>query len=72
MWQDLTRVSRGGLFGGNWNDKISSLGSTNTSCIYCEHINLEGSKLFLEPNKPVSQLSTLGWNDRISSAWNFS
>lgn len=71
MWQDLTRVGRGGLFGGDWNDVVSSLSSTNTSCIYCEHIHLEGSKLFLGPNKPVPHLSALGWNDRISSVWNF-
>lgn len=71
MWQDLTSVSRGGFFGGDWNDEISSLGSTNTSCIYCEHINLEGSKLLLGPNKPIPHLSALGWNDRISSVLNF-
>ncbi|MBF9253587.1 hypothetical protein I2I11_09815 [Pontibacter sp. 172403-2] len=71
MWTDLTRVSRGGWFGGDWNDAISSLASTNTSCIYCEHVNLEGSKLVLGPNNPVPHLSALGWNDRISSVLNF-
>jgi hypothetical protein len=71
MWQDLTRVSRGGWFGGDWNDEIFSLSSTNTSCIYCEHINLEGSKLFLGPNKPIRNLAELGWHNRISSVWNF-
>jgi len=69
MRRDLTRVSRGWF--GDWNDVISSLSSNNTSCIYCEHINLEGSKLFLGPNKPIPHLSALGWNDRISSVWNF-
>lgn len=71
MWTDLTRVSRGGFFGGDWNDEIFSLGSTNTSCIYCEHINLEGSKLFLGPNRPIDNLVPLGWHNRISSVWNF-
>ena len=71
MWNDLTRVSRGGWFGGDWNDEISSLSSTNTSCIYCEHINLEGSKLLVGPGTPKQNLSVFGWNDRISSVWNF-
>lgn len=71
MWKDLTRVSRGGFFGGDWNDEISSLSSTNTSCIYCENINFEGSTLLLGPNKPIPHLSMLGWNDRISSVWNY-
>jgi hypothetical protein len=71
MWKDLRKVSRGGFFGGNWNDEIFSLSSTNTSCIYCEHINLEGSKLFLGPNKPIGNLVPLGWHNRISSVWNF-
>jgi hypothetical protein len=71
MWKDLTRVSRGGWFGGEWNDEISSLSSTNTSCIYCEHINLEGSKFLVGPNTPKHNLEVFGWNDRISSVWNF-
>jgi len=72
QWTDLTRVSRGGWFGGDWNDSISSLSSTNTSCLYCEHINLEGSTLLVGPNIAKHQLSIYGWNDRISSLWNFS
>lgn len=71
MWRDLTKVSRGGFFGGDWNDAISSLSSTNTFCIYHEHINLEGSALVLGPNKPIPHLSAFGWNDRISSVWNY-
>lgn len=71
MYKDLTAVGRGGFFGGDWNDSISSLSSTNTSCIYCEYPNLQGSKLYLGPNKPISNLSTYAWNDRISSVWNF-
>jgi hypothetical protein len=71
MWKDLTRVSRGGWFGDDWNDEISSLSSTNTTCIYYEHINFEGSSIILAPNKPISNLSELGWNDRISSVWNY-
>jgi hypothetical protein len=71
MWNDLTRVSRGGFFGGDWNDAISSLSATNTSCIYCEHINLEGSKLLVGPNTQKHNLEVFGWNDRISSVWNF-
>jgi hypothetical protein len=72
MWKDLSRVSRGGFFGGNWDDAISSLSSTDTTCLYCENINLEGSILLLIPNRPTPHLSSLGWNDRISSVWNYS
>jgi hypothetical protein len=71
MYADLTQVSRGGLFGGDWNDEIWSLSSTNTSCIYCEHVQLQGSKLLLGPNRGVPLLSALGWSARISSVWNF-
>ena len=71
MYKDLRAVGRGGWFGGDWDDSISSLSSTNTSCIYCEYVNLEGSKLYLGPNKPISNLSIIGSNDRISSVWNF-
>ena len=71
QWLDLTRVSRGGFFGGDWNDAISSLSSTDTFCIYAEHVRLEGSSLLLPPGKPVPNLSSLGWNDRISSVWNY-
>jgi hypothetical protein len=70
-WMDLTRVSRGGWFGGDWNDEISSLSSTNTSCMYCEHINLEGSKLLVGPSTAKHNLEVFGWNDRISSVCNF-
>jgi hypothetical protein len=71
MWKDLTRVSRGGFFGGDWNDAISSVSSTATSCLYCEHINLEGNALFIGADKPIPRLATLGWDDRISSVWNY-
>ncbi|WP_292670312.1 hypothetical protein, partial [Mesorhizobium sp.] len=71
MYADLTGVSRGGWFGGDWNDEIWSLSSTNTPCIYCEHVQLQGSKLFLVANKPIPLLSALGWSARISSVWNF-
>jgi hypothetical protein len=70
-WSDLTKVSRGGWFGGDWNDAIMSLSSTGTSCIYCEHINLEGSKLYIGHYQAVSDLTPLAWQRRISSAWNF-
>jgi hypothetical protein len=71
MYRDLTRVSRGGWLGGDWNDEIFSIASTDTSCIYCEHINLEGSKLFRGPFQPIENLVPLGWHNRISSVWNF-
>ncbi len=72
MWGDLTQVSRGGLFGGDWNDEIFSLSSTSSFCIYCEHINLQGSKFFPGPGKPIRNLAALGWHNRISSVWNYS
>ncbi|MCC6287938.1 MAG: hypothetical protein IT249_08635 [Chitinophagaceae bacterium] len=71
MWTDLTEVSRGGWFGGDWNDEISSLSSTYATCVYCEHTNLQGSTLFLGPNSPTPHLSKFGWNDRISSVVNY-
>ncbi len=69
-WKDLTRVSRGGWFGGNWNDAISSLSFTNTTCIYYEHINFEGDRLLVPPQTPKHNLGKFGWNDRISSVVN--
>jgi hypothetical protein len=71
MWGDLTQVSRGGWFGGDWNDAIFSLSSTSTFCIYCEHIHLQGSKFFPGPGKPIRNLAALGWHNRISSVWNY-
>jgi hypothetical protein len=70
-WSDLTKVSRGGWFGGDWNDAIMSLSSTGTACIYSEDINLQGSKLYIGNYHAVSDLTPLGWQRRISSAWNF-
>ena len=71
MWTDLTRVSRGGLFGGDWNDEIFSLSSTNTWCLYAEHINFGGSRLLLAPNRPIENLYPMGFSNRISSVWNY-
>lgn len=70
IWWDLTRVSRGGWFGGDWNDEISSLSATNTCCIFCENINLQGSMYFTYPNQGAANLDVYGWNDRISSVYN--
>ena len=66
-WNDLTEVSRGEWFGGDWNDEISSLSNNNTLCVYYEHIYLGGSSLLLSPFFSMPNLESVGWNDRISS-----
>jgi hypothetical protein len=58
MWTDLRQVKRGGVFGGDWNDQISSLGGTNSTCQYFEHINSGGSSLIIPNDVPITVPST--------------
>jgi hypothetical protein len=67
IWKDLTKVHRGGLFGGVWNDAITSLARTNGTCFYHEHVQLQGDLLIVKPFQDVANLTQSGWNDRISS-----
>jgi hypothetical protein len=55
-------------FGSGWNDCISSIYPTQCLCVFSEHINFQGSQLVSSGN---SNLTTIGWNDRISSVQNF-
>lgn len=43
IWQNLLGVNMGGIFGTDWNDKISSLKTGDGMIVLCEHINLQGS-----------------------------
>ncbi|MET9342383.1 hypothetical protein [Nonomuraea sp. NPDC003804] len=67
---DLTSVHHGPLHLHDWNDVISSMGGTNCSVRYYEHINFGGSSLFVAPFTDIPNLVPSGWNDRISSVWN--
>ncbi|GAA3250204.1 hypothetical protein [Nonomuraea helvata] len=69
-YNDLTSVHHGPLHLHDWNDVISSMGSTNNAVRYYEHINFGGSSLFVQPFSDIPTLVPSGWNDRISSVWN--
>lgn len=71
-YSDLTKVGRGFLGLGDWNDIISSLWLTHSHVVCWEHTHHQGSALitgryahFVHDN-----LVTYGWNDRISSVLN--
>jgi hypothetical protein len=69
-YPDLTRVGRGFLDFGDWNDIISSVycpGQTEAG--FWEHINYEGSMVVYWSTSAYAQgnLTYMGWNDRISS-----
>ena len=58
-----------GLFGGNWNDRITSVDLLgNTKAIAWEHIDRGGSSLTLFD---TFELDSIGWNARISSIETF-
>ncbi|AQZ63326.1 unnamed protein product [[Actinomadura] parvosata subsp. kistnae] len=69
-YNDLTGVHHGPFHAHDWNDEISSLGGTNCTVRYYEHINFGGSSILIAPNTDVPTLVPSGWNDRISSVWN--
>jgi hypothetical protein len=65
---DLTEFDAGlGLFGGDWNDKISSIQMGRCWCQVWEDINEGGASLTFSVDKP--ELDSIGWNDRISGIW---
>ncbi|GGS91406.1 peptidase inhibitor family I36 protein [Nonomuraea spiralis] len=67
---DLTDVYHGPLHLHDWNDVISSMGATNCTVRYYEHINFAGSSIIVSPYSDIPTLVPSGWNDRISSVWN--
>jgi hypothetical protein len=70
--RNLLEVSVGGWpFSEDFNDKCSSFTRTTSLCIAFEHIHFQGSFLWLGPSSMnTSDLSWIGWNDRISSVIN--
>lgn len=56
-----------GIFGGDWNDKISSIQVARCYCRAWEHAYEGGASLTIYRDTP--SLGTLGWNDRISTIW---
>ena len=65
---DLTEFDEGlGLFGGDWNDKISSIQLGRCYCEVWEDTSQRGASLILYQDTP--NLGAIGWNDRISTIW---
>jgi hypothetical protein len=74
LYKDLTNVHMSGMwpFGSDWNDQISAVTLNGATVVCAEHTNFEGSTLLLSPQSGnLIDLSPLGWNDRISSVWNY-
>jgi hypothetical protein len=68
--RDLTQVGWS-IFGGSWNDRISSVGRTTSLCMAFEHIHFAGGFLWLGPNHfNTLNLHDFQWGDRISSVIN--
>lgn len=62
---DLSEYDDGlGVFGGDWNDKISSIQMGRCRCEAWEHRNHQGASITFWSD--VEELDTIGWNDRIS------
>jgi hypothetical protein len=70
-WRDLTRVSRGYLGLGNWNDIVSSVDWCRWDISLYEHVNYGGSQLYLRAGRTYNHLSAFGWNDRASATVNW-
>lgn len=70
-WRNLTQVHRGFLNLGDWNDIISSVDWCRWDISLYEHINYQGSSLYLRAGRTYNHLSQFGWNDRASSTVNW-
>lgn len=69
-YTDLTRVSWS-IFGGSWNDRISSVGRTTSVSTIHEHTHFRGDVLLVGPNDfNRLNLHEEGWGDRASSVIN--
>lgn len=67
---DLRNISCCG--GGNWNDRISSVHvDTGVYSYNWEHINFQGQLLTIMGWANVEDLRLYGWNDVISSVWEY-
>jgi hypothetical protein len=65
---DLSEFDEGlGLFGGDWNDRISSVQMGRCHMQAWEHTEENGATITLTQDTP--NLHVLGWGDRISSIW---
>ena len=65
---DLTEFDEGlGVFGGDWNDKISSVQMARCYMQAWSDINEGGHTITLYQDTP--DLHALGWGDRISGIW---
>ncbi|WP_119269359.1 hypothetical protein [Taklimakanibacter deserti] len=56
-----------GLFGGDWNDIMSSVLVARCHCVAWEHIHDGGASITFYSDTP--NLHELGWGDRISAVW---
>jgi hypothetical protein len=57
-----------------WNDQISFIGSSRSYCAFWDHIHSQGDVLLAGANIGgdwIPFLTTIGWNDRISSCANY-
>ena len=70
-WRDLTRVSRGPLGLGDWNDIISSVKGCRWDISLYEHVDYGGSQLYLRAGRHYNHLADFGWNDRASATVNW-
>ena len=72
-YSDFTkiRVLAAGPGGGTWNDFVSSVKSDGATVLLFEAINFAGDTLLVMPNDLLTNLETVGWNDRVSSIKNF-
>ncbi|GAB3982274.1 hypothetical protein V1634_26915 [Plantactinospora veratri] len=70
-WRDLSRVPRGFLGTGDWNDIISSVNWCRWDISLWEHAGWTGSTLYLRAGRTYYHLSEYGWNDRASSTVNW-
>lgn len=72
-WRDLTRVPRGILGLGDWNDIISSVDWCRWDISLYEDINYQpsASQLYLPAGRTYYHLDQFGWNDRASSTVNW-
>jgi hypothetical protein len=66
-YSDLTEVGNG--FIGSWNDQASSISSSELIGVCGEHVNFDGSRLIVLKHTPYVDLTSIGWNDRISSVY---
>lgn len=70
-WRDLSKVGRGILHLGNWNDVISSVNWCRWDISLYANANYQGSQLYLRAGRTYFHLSEWGWNDRASSTVNW-